>query len=117
MRRRLLLVWLLSLTVADVARSEFLTGNDLLELCQVSRSQCDAYISAYATGAHDGTEAAITLMTGESADQTLCMPSRVTASQLGDVVLGHLKQKPEERHYSAGLLTILAIWTAFPCAD
>jgi Rap1a immunity proteins len=45
----------------------------------------------------------------------ICAPENSTAGQYVDIVTNHLKNKPEERHLSAGTLTLAALIKAWPC--
>jgi hypothetical protein len=69
---------------------------------------CMGYIQGV-THTENGISLSITPMT------KLCIPDDVTLSQLKDVLIAYLKDRPEERHWAAWSLVHNAINDAFPC--
>lgn len=99
--------------------SGFVTGNELYLDCQIAVGPPDggtAYNRAfmkcysYIMGSYD----ALTVMWGVN---TMCMPDKVTAQQLVDIVTTGLRNLPSERHRPAAYITGLLLQNAFPCPE
>jgi hypothetical protein len=97
--------WLLC--SSPVAAGNFTNGNQLLQDCtnQDSTLFCLDYTSAVAD-ALDGNS-----VNGYDA----CIPTRVSAGQIKDIVVQYLRLNPAERHFAAAGLVADAISKAFPC--
>jgi len=95
---------------APYAVGAFYTGNELLEFCRsqnpvtavdyVKDASCIFYIAG---------------ITDVINTRQACIASSVTAGQVRDVVVKWLKANPQERHYTAHNLVVLALSKAFPC--
>src|SRR5258708_7092886 len=85
----------------------FLSGNDLLQKCllDTDRLSCISYVE----GISDALES------NEVNGYRACVPNRVQAGQIADVVVQFLWANPARRHLGAGGLAAHAIASAFPC--
>mgnify|MGYP001314748300 CR=1 FL=1 len=85
------------------------TGNDLLALCTSAdpitrhhdRAQCGGYIA----GAHHALQ-----LFGH-----VCAPEDVTAGQVIDMLVQHLRANPRQRHEPARMHVFAALFAAWPC--
>lgn len=94
------------------AQGHFATGNTLLRECEGNRlnqPSCLAYMSGLADGL------ALLFELHPQSSIRACVPDKVTVSQIRDVVLKYLREKPEDRHEAASTLGLLALVGAFPC--
>lgn len=124
MRHLAILLLLFFVGMAEPARAEYVSGNNLLDWCSTARSsqlyyQDSSSCREFVVGVHDGVEAAMTLVSRyaelENPIEVLCVPSGVTAGQLAEIVTNYLRANPENRHESANYLVILALMEAYPC--
>ena len=106
------------------ARAEFVTGNQLYRWCtgaatDYDRRTQDFLCLAYIQGAHDGLETGALHVTYQAnldeAYRIVCVPNRVEAGQLREIVVGHLRDKPEDRNLSAAILVYAALAKSYPC--
>lgn len=99
----------LPLLFASPVWADFRTGNMLLEDCSselyIDQGVCLGYVMAITDVLNSNN------LYGFSA----CVPTKVIASQVADVVQQWLLQNPQERHYAGNSLVALALSEAFPC--
>ena len=103
------LTFIFSVLFSSPAWADFLTGNTLYDLCSSEISQKKGICAGYVTAIADVL--ASSPLYGEEA----CIPTEATAGQVLDVVEQWLSQYPEQRHYTAHILAVLALSDAFPC--
>ena len=128
MKRLLMATGALSVALlghAAPAKADFVNGNDLFDHCNVERSDdlhdvktmhCVGYIAGAADGLINGNVFGQVLAGRE--DDTIdfiCVPDRVTAGQMKDVVVAYLSGNPAERHENASVLIAKALLRAWPC--
>jgi hypothetical protein len=95
---------------AQIRYPTFVSGNQLLELCNGSMAQCQAYVA----GAVDAMSTAGAI-TGTFAEFRICMPHDVVLGQLVDVILNDLRAHPEILQLNAASEAAYALQQAFPC--
>lgn len=88
--------------------SSFLTGNKLFDSCEGVLRSPD-HCTGYTTGIADA------LASGPIYGWEACVPEKVPASQVRDIVVKYLRDTPEERHYTAASIAAMALSKAFPC--
>jgi len=89
------------------------TGNDLVEVCDETNELILALCSSYVGGIADAHVAFVNL---EIMESVWCVPKvGIMGSQISRVVAKYLKEHPEELHFRASLLVVLALTEAFPC--
>ncbi len=92
------------------ANAEFYSGNklkDFLEKWESSSPGLDGAIGAgYVAGVYDSRVSV-----------NFCPPSGVTLGQLTAMVLKRLKENPDKLHLSGDVHVILALRSAWPCAE
>jgi Rap1a immunity proteins len=92
------------------ALSQFVTGNSLYEDCTRQTGAGERlYCSGYVTGLVEG------MMMNRK--QVICPPQGITIGPLVDMVVKHLRDHPETRHYAANSEVGLALMKAFPCKE
>ena len=113
------------LVQATPAKADFMNGNDLYEHCTEEKSDnladiktmhCVGYITGSADGLRNGNVFGQVLAGRE--EETLdfiCVPERVTAGQMKDVVVSYLASNPSERHENASVLVAKALLRAWRC--
>lgn len=105
-----------------------ITGNDLLEACEAApNSMPSAFCLGYVVGLTEGMmwgAGSLMLMGGKSAAEAdttartlldYCPPPEANVRQFVDVIVGHLRANPAERHNSARVQAHTALSSAFPC--
>lgn len=100
-------------TPSTAANGGFQTGNELYAKCNANEREPTyyqemAYCSAYIIGVFDNMQNSRHL-----ASLADCSPDSVTAGQVRDVVLAHLRNNPSSRHLSAAFLTRIALAKAW----
>ena len=116
MKRILILITLLFATQQVYAVEAFQGGKDLqklIEQCSSMRSgkptpdaswsDC-GYVSGYIAGVSDS-------------DQASCTPDELSFGQLRAVVENWLKSHPEDWHFTANSLILIAVNEAWPCPE
>jgi hypothetical protein len=104
--RSLLLTVLITVFSISSAEADFMTGNDLWAACNPGpRPECIGYVEAIADA----------LSLGDFLGLQACMPQTLTSGQAVDVVMKHLRDHPEQRHFGAVSLVALALAQGFPC--
>ena len=83
-------------------------GNDLLGDCSASRDVCVSYVM----GVVDAIVFQQRIVTRK---KFLCIPGDTTSGRLADIVMDYLRERPENRRWSAALLVNNALVAAFPC--
>jgi Rap1a immunity proteins len=87
------------------------SGDDLWAECTGSGSEELSNCSGYVAGVADTLAMMYTLgVTGVA-----CPPMKATVSQLVDIVVNELRNRPEVRQYSAASTIAVALKRAFPC--
>jgi len=81
------------------------TGNDLLALCTSANQQDRVQCGGYVAGAHHALQMF----------EHVCAPADVTAGQLIDMVVQHLRALPRQRHEPARMHVFAVLFTAWPC--
>jgi hypothetical protein len=94
---------------APLARAEFKDGNQLLHVCTSTDVADNANCAGYLASAVDAHPAV-----GQYQGR-ICISPDVALSQVRDVVMNFLEDKPELRHYVAASIVLEAIAEAFPC--
>ena len=112
LRRLVLLVLLVELLGATTADAGFYTGNILYDFMTSQVVGERGAAIAYVAGVADADE--LTVTTRRIAPP-FCIPKGVTGSQATDVVKKYLEVHPEQRHYPAAGLVVVAFAEAFPC--
>ena len=118
----LALVGVLARPTAAIAET---TGNEMLELCKKDPSICMIFAAGWRSG-HNVALIEVGLKKGISEAKIFdamkrasptgsCLPFIVTNTQLGDVLMNHLRAHPETRHQNIGVLALAAFIKAFPC--
>ena len=83
----------------------FYNGNQLLEFCNSTKGSFERGLcGGYIAGIADKTDST-----------TYCIPSKATVCELIDVVKLWLRDHPEKRHLSGGVLVAEALKEKFPC--
>jgi hypothetical protein len=105
----LLTIW------AQAGWCDYDSGNDLLQKCRdehESSRQLQMYCLGYVASAIDSHSA--WTHWGDLTTQ-ICLPNGVSRGQLAQVVVKHLKERPEALHQGGGGLVLNALMLAFPC--
>ena len=102
--------------IPGYANAEFYSGNNLLLDCNAQKSEPNHYQQgarclAYVLGAHDGLE----IYQAFTMTRIFCVPAKVTAEQMRDIVIAHLRNNPARRHHGAVNAESKALMDAFPC--
>ena len=89
-------------------------GNTLNQWC---RDRTDASF-AYSNAVSDLLQATIIEKDGSTLiAPEICIPDGVVATQIEDLVCLHIRDRPDERHFSAAVLAYVALNRAWPCND
>lgn len=108
------------------ARAEFVSGNTLYEWCSarpgsVTFYQDESSCREYILGVHDALESAGYLFAAfaemDDPFEMVCVPPRVQAGQLKEVVATYLRNNPAPRHEGAAMQVMLALRAAYPCGS
>jgi hypothetical protein len=106
------LVAVLVTTGAAAQSGNYITGNKLHEWAEDAAKRPDissylarAHLHGYVMGVHDASRE----------NSLFCIPDRVQAGQLTDVVIRYLAAHPEVRHEDADRLVFTALALAWPC--
>jgi hypothetical protein len=97
--------------VAQDTRGYFMDGNNLYS--QLNDKHLELAVGGYVTGIID----TVTNLT-ESKALTIslfCVPTQATIRQVTDVVKKYLADHPENRHFAASSVVMVALGEAFPC--
>lgn len=111
---RNLLLWylpqasLLAMSISASAQGYFINGNELHEAC----GKKDGFAIGFITGLVDGVKLQANDFEGK---MKLCIPEKVTAGQIRDIVCQHVDKNPKVRHYPASFAAGSAMLDAFPC--
>jgi hypothetical protein len=98
-------------STAPVPSIALKSGDDLWAACTGSGSEELANCSGYVAGVADTLAMMYTL----GVTKVACTPMKTTVSQLVDVVVNDLRNRPEVRQYSAASTVGAALKRAFPC--
>ena len=90
--------------VASAAHAEFYSGNELLSRMQSSEQVDRMLAMGYIAGVVDSFNGII-----------MCAPPTITLGQTLDIVKLSMITKPQNRHYSADSLIVLALKEVWPC--
>ncbi len=96
---------------AQVPSIALKSGDDLWAACTGSGSEELGNCSGYVAGVADTLAMMYTL----GMTKVACTPMKTTVSQLVDVVVNDLRNRPEVRQYSAASTVAAALKRAFPC--
>ena len=88
--------------------SSFLSGNKLFDSC-AGVVRRPGHCTGYTTGIVDA------LASGPIYGWEACVPEKVTAAQVRDIVVKYLQDNPQDRHYLAAGIAAKALSIAFPC--
>lgn len=120
MRLTLLLLLLLALLFSSNARA--ISGNELLERCDVLEQRraapaSEGFCYGYAAGALDGW--LVAQATKPGAPRVICVPAdaKITMRQIGLIALQYLKAHPASLHENAENLVLASMILAFPCRE
>lgn len=105
------------------------TGNDLLPICSTadfaSQAACSIYVRGMMEGLRLGGMAAVVKLAPGLSDEAVmratfkslgfCLPEKATNQQLVDLLVGHLRSHPEDRHEEASYLMLSILSKTFPC--
>ncbi|WP_394706093.1 Rap1a/Tai family immunity protein [uncultured Cohaesibacter sp.] len=113
------------------ARTEGVTGNQLLSICQFKDTDSQLTCNYFVAGNVDGlfTGAILVLMQADNNSSTTAQLNAIAAQLIGicgpengatyeqykDIVVKYLFSHPELRHTSAKVLIYAALREAFPC--
>jgi hypothetical protein len=104
------------------ARAGFFTGNELYAICTSAnnsdRSECLGYVVGIAdAGAYNPivSKGYYTGWGSSIGQARWCLPEGVVVTQIRDVVLNYLRDKPQFRNSGAAGLAAFALETAWPC--
>lgn len=95
-KRHICIALLFTGLMAPATAQQFRTGNDIWPQCVEDR----AAVNRYAAGAFDAIIFAQTNF-GDGQKNRLCVPNGIVVTQVSDMLCNHLRDAPEERHYSA----------------
>jgi len=108
---KLLLTLLVTLGISMGSYGSNVTGNNLLEYCnEDERSVCFAYLLAV-IDTHNNMESEGVI------DNYFCPPKGVVFNQIAEIIVKHMKERPQQLHFSGSYLTLNALIDAFPCED
>jgi hypothetical protein len=93
------------LMVPAMAHAQFMTGNKLLGYLSGDTDIERIHGMGYVIGVHDAF------------DSTICLTRGVTTQQASDVVRKYLQDNPAQRNMDASVLVLVALGSAFPCAN
>jgi Rap1a immunity proteins len=102
------MIGLAIMLAATVPGMGFKTGDELLEMCRVNRSQCIDFVAG-ASDAIGGLQAI------GATPVLVCTKPGVTVVQLTDVAVQWLEAHPQARKDGAGGLIWAALVETFPC--
>lgn len=117
------LYFFLVLLASPAVAQSISTGNEFLENCAVMEKQveklnvaelgnldyCDGYINGFIQG--------VLSSGGTSYGRSLrCVPTSVTTSQLGRIVLKYIREHPAESHKHVTWQITMALSSAYPCS-
>ena len=111
MNTTLRLALFMTTLVSPVSFAGFENGEALLSKCLSENGYSFGVCRGYLEGIHEAQEA---LIHWGKADPVFCPPRGVTPGQLKTIVIEHMKQHPEDLHFSAGSIVINALSVAFP---
>lgn len=129
MKRYLLALLLAGLSVAQPAKAQPISGNDLYKVCTADDPVLAGFCVGYLIGQIEGQFLG-GLLFSQSAEVDLdtesfnslanmvfqhCIPPAAPNSQLRDVVVRYLEDNPATRHETARFLVLAAYREAFPC--
>ena len=89
--------------------SDFVIGNNLYSWCTASPADMTSFCIAYIIGISD------VLSQNTVNNYRACIPLTVNGQQERDIVVNHLHDHPETRHYGAAGLVAQALAEQFPC--
>lgn len=112
-----LAVGLAVLLTAGEGRADFLSGQDLNEMCSSDNLYSEGACLGYIEGVYD---AGLAIDTDPNKRRwpglvRACVPDDVSAGQLKEVVKKRLRENPAEWHYEADYIVARAFQEAFPC--
>ena len=107
------LILILCVFFSGYANSAFMSGNELLEMCESKESerfhfQIIAECSGYVTGVYDH-------YTGTTKDGVLCLSGKITIGQIKKIFVSYANKNPEKLNKPADFVVESAIYQAFRC--
>jgi hypothetical protein len=104
-------VGFVSASSSAFGQGAFVTGNQLYEDCSNTTSETQqGYCLGFITGVWETNR-----QFQNFTPKYICINTAVSATQLKDVVMKYLGERPSLRRYSAESLTRAALRAAFPC--
>lgn len=94
------------LMIPTMAHAGFMDGNKLLRYLASDSDLERLHGMGYVIGAHDMVN-----------DELICLTQGVTTKQASDVVKKYLENNPAQRNLDASVLVMVALGSAFPCAN
>jgi hypothetical protein len=91
------------------ARADYVTGGNLLELCDAN----DLTKHMYCMGFIEGVSSLIAA--GAKTPAKICMPQSTMTAELVGSTIEYLKAHPEARDYSAAVSLLAVLEKSFPC--
>jgi hypothetical protein len=98
---------------SSYAHAEFITGNTLYNWCQYDRRSAAAYITGVADAAENENTSRVAREVGLK--PLICIPPRVEASQLVDIVCADLAKGAAYREKGAQPITAVSLMLVWPC--
>lgn len=98
---------------AEEKARAFRDGNSIYEICSTNTPTSTAQCVSYTLGAMD----MLLAFQSVGSEAMFCLPEKARPQQLSDILVKHLRDHPEERHFSAAGAMISAMSNAFPCAN
>ena len=102
---RLLLASVALALMAQPGAAGFHTGNEMLELCQSDNSVEVSYCRGFMSG----------ILGVLDLEERICVPERVTTTQVFDVAMKALRDNLDMRHFSAEVSIAKGMGETFPC--
>jgi len=111
MHTTLRLALFMTTLISPISFAGFEDGEALLSKCLSENGYSFGVCRGYLEGIHEAQEA---LIHWGKADPAFCPPRGVTPGQLKTIIIEHMRQHPEDLHFSAGSIVINALSVAFP---
>ena len=92
-----------------------ITGNALYPWCKKDRNYCVVYVEGWVNGVTAKSIARRQKDLFSHPTMKICMPSKFTTQQSADIFMNYLRDHPEMRDKTTGILACLAFRKAFPC--
>jgi hypothetical protein len=86
----------------------FMTGNELLSVCDSSSDACIAYVMGV-------VDMGVLAQLFGQTPLAICVPHGVMAKQLNDIVMRSLREHPQNQQAGAASLILFALRQTWPC--